>query len=689
MKKYDPINPKAPQFLHGGDYNPDQWLNMPSIIDEDMRLIKLANCNAMSIGIFSWTTLEPEEGKFNFEWLDDIMDKLHKNDAFAVLATPTGARPAWMSQKYPEVLRVAPNRIRNLHGRRHNHCYTSPVYREKAKVINTKLAERYKSHPALLIWHISNEYGGECHCDLCQNAFIEWLREKYNHDLDALNKAWWTKFWSHTYTAWDQIESPAPHGELYVHGLNLDWKRFVTHQTIDFMKNELEPLKRITPGIPATTNFMGTYKGLNYFKFAPYLDVISWDSYPQWHVDKKEYLLGSDIAFVHDLNRSLKGGKPFMLMESTPSMTNWQKIAKLKRPGMHILSSLQAVAHGSDTVQYFQWRKSRGSSEKFHGAVVDHCGHENTRVFNEVSKLGEILKQLRPVIGSTVDAEVAIIYDWENAWAIDDMQGLRKEGRDYEATCKMHYKAFWDLSIPVDIVDMESDISKYKLVIAPMLYMIRGGIDKKIESFAKNGGTFVATYWSGIVDENDLCFLGGFPGPLRNVLGIWSEEIDSLHNSETTGIQMIEGNPLGIESDFEACQLCDLIHSESASILAQYKDDFYKCRPALTVNAFGKGKAYYIAFRSKMDFLTRFYTTIAGSLKIKKAIDVELPLGISAQVRTDGIKEYVFIMNFTNEIQEINIGKKEYYDFITRSTINNKLSLESFGVAVLEKTTNP
>ena len=281
---YEAISPKCRHLLHGGDYNPEQWLQSPEILDEDMRLMKEAGCNVVSIGIFSWAMLEPSEGVYDFSWLDNVMDRLAENNIYALLATPSASRPAWMSEKYPEVLRVQPDRVRVLHGRRSNHCYTSRIYREKTRQINEKLAERYKNHPALIMWHVSNEYGGECHCELCREAFREWLKNKYHNDLNELNLAWWTAFWGHTYSSWSQIEPPNTYnGEIGIHGLVLDWKRFVTAQTIDFMKNEIEPLRRITPDIPLTSNFMGAYPGLDYWRFAPYLDVISWDSYPQWH----------------------------------------------------------------------------------------------------------------------------------------------------------------------------------------------------------------------------------------------------------------------------------------------------------------------------------------------------------------------------------------------------------------------
>lgn len=274
---------------------------------------------------------------------------------------------------------------------------------------------------------------------------------------------------------------------------------------------------------------------------------------------------------------------------------------------MHLLSSIQAVAHGSDTVQYFQWRKSRGCVEKFHGAVVDHCGHENTRVFRDVAEVGKVLEKLDPIIGTTVRPEVAIIYDWENRWAIDDVKGLIQDKKDYLLTCQSHYRPFWKNGVPVDVIDMDCDFSDYKVLIAPMLYMVRPGVAERIEKFVEAGGTFITTYWSGIVDENDLCFLGGFPGPLRKVTGIWSEEIDALYDTDVNHVVLENGNPLGLKGEYEARQLCDLIHAETAQVLATYKDDFYAGRPALTVNSFGKGKAYYIAFRNNGDFLDDCY----------------------------------------------------------------------------------
>lgn len=680
-KNYGPLNPKCPHMLHGGDYNPEQWIDTPGIWDEDMRLMKLSGCNAMSVGIFSWVMLEPEEGTFRFDWMDRVMDMLAENDGYAVLATPSGSKPAWMSRKYPEVCRVNRDGRRARHSGRHNHCRTSPVYREKCRTINTKLAERYKDHPALLVWHVSNEYnGGDCHCELCYAAFREWLKERYG-SLDALNAAWWATFWSHRFTDWDLIEPI----DGSIHGMMLDWKRFLTEQTVDFFLDESGPLREITPGVPVTVNMMGLSPTLDYWKFAQHVDVISWDSYPRWHGTGEDWKLASGIGFVHDVNRSMKAGRPFMLMESTPSMTNWMEVGRPKRPGVHVLSSLQAVAHGSDTVQYFQWRKSRGSAEKFHGAVVDHAGHENTRVFREVAKLGGILGKLDPVIGTSVEPEVAIVYDWENRWAIDQLAGFQNSRKHYAETCIAHHRPFWSRGVPVDVVNMDRDFGGYKLVVAPMLYMVREGVGKRIEEFVKAGGTFVATYMSGMANESDLCFLGGFPGPLRKALGVWAEEIDVFYEGQAQSVIAAGGNALGLSGEYDARDYATIIHPEGAEALATYGHDFYKGEPALTVNRFGDGEAYYVASRNNERFIDDFYGGLAAKLKLARALDSELPTGVTAQLREDLERTFVFVMNFTPEPKDVDLGGAKFADVVSGEPLEGTLTLDGYGVRVIER----
>lgn len=683
MNKFPPLSAKVPGLLHGADYNPEQWANYPGMVEKDVALMKQANCNIMSVGIFSWSKLEPEEGKYQFAWLDDVLNKLYEQGIHVFLATPSGARPAWLSQKYPEVLRVGRNRVPALHGGRHNHCLSSPVYRRKVNEINRELAQRYAHHPAVIGWHISNEYSGECHCNRCQSDFRDWLQQRYQ-TLEQLNEAWWSDFWSHTYSDWSQIESPAPQGEGSIHGLNLDWRRFCSTQATDFCAQEIVPLKAANPDLPATTNFMEYFYDYDYWQMSKVIDFISWDSYPMWHNRQDETGLACYTAMFHDLMRSLKQGKPFVLMESTPSVTNWQPISKLKKPGMHILSSLQAVAHGADSVQYFQWRKSRGSVEKFHGAVIDHSGRLDTRVGKEVSELGRLLAAMAPVAGSRVEAQVAIIFDWESRWAMDDAQGPRNAGLHYEQTVVDHYRPFWEQGIAVDIINADCDLSGYKLVIAPMLYMVREGFAARAEAFVRQGGQFVASYWSGIVNESDLCHLGGFPGPLRPLLGIWAEEIDSLTDDEANSIRGVPGNELGLQGSYQARHLCELINLEGATAQAVYGGDFYAGRPALTVNRVGNGKAWYVASRNDASFQRDFFMAIAQELALPRALDTALPPGVTAQRRSDGESEFIIVQNYSDKAKSVALPAV-YTDMSDAKSLQGEMTLAPWGCRILTR----
>lgn len=659
-------------IIHGGDYNPDQWIDTPEIWDEDMRLMNLAHVNSATVGIFSWSMLEPEEGVYNFEWLDKLLDKLHENGKDVILATPSGARPVWLSQKYPEVLRVEETGIRNEYGVRHNHCLTSPIYREKVRNINTKLAQRYKDHPAVKMWHISNEYCGDCHCELCQEAFREWLKKEYHNSLDELNFKWWNGFWSHRVTDWRQINSPKFRGENHVSAMKLAWRRFVSESHISFFENEIAPLREITPNIPITTNFMKMYDGINYQDFAKKLDLVSWDNYPAW--DKGNNVNEAlDTAFVHDAFRTMGGGKPFFMMESTPSLVNWHDVNKLPYPRRQELSSIQAVAHGADSIQYFQWRKSRGGHEKFHGAVVDHCGHENTRVFKEVSNLGKSLEKLSDVVGERCNSKVAIIYDWENGWAVKSFCGYNNLQRDYYHECTKWYAPFWEKGVSVDIIAMDDDYSKYDLVIAPFLYMLKDGTKERIESYVKNGGSFVAGYLSGIVDKDDLCFLGGFPADnLKNVFGIWVEETDSLPDGMKN---VVEFNG----KEYDAINFCDILHANSAEILAEYKEDFYKNMPAVTKNRYGDGTAYYCAFANSGDFFHDFAKELISTINIAPDTGIATEKGISVRKRGD----VIFVMNFADNEKQVTLDK-EYTDILTGKAINGTLTLNKCEYLILK-----
>ena len=671
---------KFTKMLHGGDYNPDQWLDYPEVLKQDIKLMKKAHVNCVSLGIFAWATLEPEEGNYQFDWLEEIIDNLYREGIYTVLATPIGAMPRWLTEKYEEVLQVRENGVRNLHGARHNFCYTSPIMREKTIAIDTALAKRFGNHPGVIVWHISNELGGNgndssCHCPLCQSAFREWLKNKYK-TLDSLNHAWWTKFWSQTYTSWDQIHSPVPNGSTTVHGLTLDWKRFVTVQMEDFYKLECDTVKKYSKDVPVTTNMMGFFKPLDYFKFKDSVDIISWDSYPNWHEEENEVNTAIYTAAAHSMMRSIKN-EPFLLMESTPSTTNWKSNNILKRPNMHMLSSMQAVAHGSNSVQYFQWRKSRGAYEKFHGAVVDHYGKEDTRVFKDVTEVGCRLEALTESIYKTINKpKVAIIVDWENWWAIDDAKGPNNIDMKYIETVVNHYKAFWKMGIDVDFIDMDKEIDRYKLVIAPMTYMMKEAFGNNVKVFVKNGGYFISSYWSGIVNETDLCFLGGFPGIIREVVGIRSEEIDAINEYYPNSISYKN-------KSYEVKNLCDLIHLEGAKAEAEYEKDFYKGMPAVTRNEYGKGVAYYIAARTCDEFNEDFYREIVNEIGIEKNINVNLPYGVTVSRRCGEEEDLLFVQNFNSDSVIFELDKK-YELAQDGSVVTGKLRLEGYDCVILK-----
>ena len=668
------LQERLEKIAYGGDYNPEQWPE--EIWEEDMRLLKLAGIDTLTLNTFSWAMLQPGEEQYCFDTLDKIMNMVRENGMKVILATSTSAHPAWMAKKYPDVLRVDFEGRKRKFGDRHNSCPNSQSYRRFSALLSSKLAERYKDFDNIIGWHVSNEYGGECFCENCEKKFRLWLMERYK-TLDALNKAWNTSFWSHTFYDWDEIVLPDIRSEHFEYekttfqGISLDYRRFMSDSILECYLLEYRAIKERIPCAAVTTNLMGFYKNLDYFKWAKYLDFVSWDNYPQ-NEDPYE-----KTAMAHDLMRGIKQGQSFALMEQTPSVTNWQPYNALKRPGVLRLLSYQAVAHGADTVLYFQMRRSIGACEKYHGAVIDHVGTEHTRVFKEAAELGQELSRIGGcTLGMRTRSGIAVVMDWDNWWAIEYSAGPSRELK-YRNELERFYGALRKMGYNVDVISMEDEWSAYSIVAAPVLYMVKGNDDEKIRSYVRNGGIFITTFFSGIVQENDLVTLGGYPGKLRDILGIWVEEEDALPAGYQNGF-CYKGEK------YPAELLCDLLHTEGAVQIDDegYLEDFYKGMPVLTVHPFGKGKAYYIATASNEGFYREFLGDICREAAVYPVMEV--PEGIEVTSRDDGEgRRVIFLMNHSGSDRVINLPFNAMELIENRPVDKGKYLLKSKDVKLL------
>ena len=653
---------KLSKIWFGGDYNPDQWDE--KTIDEDMRLFKKAHINMVTLPVFSWAKLEPEEGRYNFEWLDRLMDKLAANGIGVNLATPTTAQPAWLSTKYPEVLPVDIQGRRRTHGMRVFFCYNSPKYRERAAAIAGAMAQRYARHPALKIWHIANEYGTYCYCPICRGKFIEWLQTRYG-SLEKLNERWFTSFWGRTLYDWQEIQLPTELNDDYRFNptIQLDYMRFVTDSTADCFTNEYQAIRKYCPDIPIQTNMSGYIKKLDQFVMAKRMDIIGWDNYP-WPTDDKSF-----VAMKHDIMRGLKGGQSYMLAEQSPNQQNWQPYNRLKRPGEVRMLSFQALAHGADTCLFFQMRQSVAGQEKFHGAVISHSGRDDTRVFKETARLGEELEKLSPVLpGMRSRADVGMLFDWNNWWALENSSGPNRD-INYLNTVNLYYRAFFERNIPVDILAEDAALDGYKVIVLPMLYMFKPGLGDRIRAFVQNGGTLIATTMCALVDENDHCAFGEYPGPLKKVLGLRIEETDALLQNAENRVS------LGGES-FRCTLLCDVIHLEGATALGCFEQEFYAGSPAVTVNEYGKGLAYYIGTQPEQALLERVLDRLQLS-PVKNGSS-----GLEITRRFDSRNEVIFALNHARTQGTIDLGDVQYTELLTGATASGAVSVAPNDVAV-------
>ncbi len=662
------------RFLYGGDYNPEQWPE--DTWANDIQVFKQAHLNSATINVFSWALLEQREGEYDFSKLDKIVKELSDANFDIVLATATAAMPAWMFKKYPDVARVDYQGRRHVFGQRHNFCSNSKNYQVLASKLVKKIVSRYYKNPHIKVWHVNNEYGGNCYCDNCQNSFRDWLKYKYKN-LETLNKAWNMNVWGHRIYDWDEIVVPNELGDAWgaegtetiVSALSLDYLRFQSESLLKLFKMEKAIIKKYDPVALVTTNFHALpNKLLDYQKWAKEQDIISYDSYPSYNMPTYQ------SAFLYDLMRSLKH-QPFMLMESTPAQVNWQPYSPLKRPGQMAATELQAVAHGADTVQFFQLKQAIGGSEKFHSAVISHSQRTDTRVFKEVTELGEKLEKTgSTILGSKTKAKVGIVFDWNNFWSYEYIDGITQD-LDYVESILDYYKQFYKRNIPTDIISVDDDFSQYDLVVAPVLYMIKSGLAEKIDQYVKKGGNFVASYLSGIVNENDSVYLGGYPGPLKDVLGIWVEESDAVIPGQKITVSLDNNN-------YQANLICDLLHLEGAHALGNYNSEFYKETPAVSENKWGKGTSWYIGTQLDEAGLSKIFDHLISIVNIKSLVETKTDLEITKRVTKSG-KELYFVLNMSNDTKDLPSEFDAYKNLFTDKSANKKM--KAWEVQLLSK----
>lgn len=660
---------KQQQLYFGADYNPEQWNK--EIIFEDIQLMKQANVNYVSINIFGWANIEPEEGRYDFEFLDWLMNLLHENQIYVDLANGTASPPAWLVEKYPEMMPKTVHGNRLVHGSRQHYCPTSNTYRAYAKKLTEVVAKQYANHPALEMWHVNNEYTchiHECYCDNCRAKFIEWLQEKYE-TLENLNDAWATKFWSQTYTNWAQIFLPEEMPTFKNPTQQLDYIRFISDMNLEIFEIEKKAIQKYSHDIPIMTNLMGLHKYVDGFKWAKNMDVVSWNSYPNPYE-----IIPYPQFMANDLTRSLKK-QPFLIMEQATSAVNWRKVNGAKRPGQMRLWNYEAIAHGSDGQMYFQWRQSKGGAEKFHSAIVPHGCPQTNRIFKEVCELGEELSHLGELVGTNYVSDIAVVFDWNNWWALE-LEAKPNGELKYIHEMTHIYKVLRELNIGIDFVHPDEDLTGYSVVIAPTLYSATLSFGEKIKKYVSEGGVFLTDYFSGIVNENDQVYLGGYPGLFRDVLGITIDEFFPL-KSNMGGRVNISGK------SYSSSTWQDMIQLENAKVVAKFETGSQTSYPAITKNSYGEGEAYYFGTKLENTGLKEILKEVTKGITFSYTDYVHPNYNVSISMRKNEHSVYLFILNYNDTDQEI-ILKKDGFSLLNQESVNKKYNISSGDVCIIK-----
>ncbi|KQO08874.1 beta-galactosidase [Agreia sp. Leaf244] len=618
-------------FTYGCDYNPEQWDRETWL--EDARLMNEAGVTLVAINIFGWAQLEPVRGSYDFAALDAIIEILHEHGIGINLGTATASPPPWLSADYPESLPMMADGTRREFGGRQAFCPSSPAYREHSLALVEKIAERYGAHPAVRLWHVSNEIGchnAHCYCDISSEAFRGWLKERYGR-IDDLNDAWGTSFWSQRYASWEHIRTPRLTVSTGNPGQALDFMRFSSDELLAHYTAEQAILRRHSSA-PVTTNFMVTahIRNQDYWAWAPHMDVIANDHYLDHRLGDPR----AELSFAADATRGLAGGRPWMLMEQATSAVNWQPLNIAKAPGEMIRNTLSHVARGADGISFFQWRASLQGSEKFHSAMLPHAGTDST-VWREVVELGGMLMKLAEVTGSRVEADVAIVFDWQ-AWWATDLDSHPSSHVRYLPQVHAVYNALLDAGVTVDIVAPGAPVDAYRLVVVPSLYSVTDAAARVLADYVAAGGHAVVTFFSGIVDEHDRVRPGGYPGAFRELLGVRSEEFVPLHPS--TVLELSDGQNAGLWSE--------RLRLEGAEAISVFTNGPVPGVAAVTRNAVGDGVAWYLA--TALDPASLAATLVRAATDAGVAVSAGRPTGVEIVRRVGTSAGWLFVINHTD-----------------------------------------